>query len=47
MVEVGITSKIGNLTLLNPYNKNIMAAKCERMLSAIKEAVSAMEKSDK
>ncbi len=46
-VEVGITSKLGSLTLLNPYNKKIMATKCKRMLSAIKAEVSVIEKSEK
>jgi hypothetical protein len=43
MVEVGITSKLGKVSLFSPFNKRVLTLRLERMLNAIKSAVFAYE----
>ena len=39
MVEVGVTSKLGKIGLLSPFNKKMVTLRHERMFNAIKAAI--------
>ena len=43
MVEVGVTSKMGNFSMLSPFNRKLVTTRLECMRDAIKDAVCASE----